>query len=172
MFWVLVIAGSLAGLILLVALLGLLLPRHHTATRRARFNRPVAEVWKAITDIEAFPSWRKELASVERLPDREGRPVWREVGKFGAMTLEAVDMRPPTRLVGRIADNDAAFGGSWTYELSESEGGTLLAITENGEISNPIFRFLSKFVFGHSATLDGYLKALGRKFGEEVVTRA
>jgi len=97
MFWALVVIGSLAGLVVLVALLGALLPRHHTAARRARFNRPVAEVWKAITDIEAFPSWRKDLASVERLPDREGRPVWREIGKFGAMTLETVDLRPPTR---------------------------------------------------------------------------
>ncbi len=31
---------------------------------------------------------------------------------------------------------------------------------------------LSRFVFGHTATLDAYLWALGRKYGEEVAPEA
>jgi hypothetical protein len=71
--------------------------------------------------------------------------------------------------VTRIADPDLPFGGSWTYEIRAAEdGGSVVVITEDGEVRNPIFRFVSRFLFGHTATLDGYLRALGRKFSEDV----
>lgn len=46
--------------------------------------------------------------------------------------------------------------------------GALVTVTERGFVRNPIFRFLARFVFGYSSTLDAYLKALGKKFGEDV----
>jgi hypothetical protein len=33
-------------------------------------------------------------------------------------------------------------------------------------VYNPVFRFLSRFVFGHYATMDDYLAALGGRFGD------
>ena len=169
MHWILIALGSLAALVALVAIAGSLLPKGHSATRRATFQHPAAEVWKAVTDIAGFPSWRGDLKSVERLPDRDGRPVWKEIGRHGTMTLEQVEAIPPKRFVGRIADKNLPFGGTWTYVLSEEKGATTLAITEDGEVYNPIFRFLARFVFGHAATMEKYLKDLARKFGEEVV---
>lgn len=169
MIWIAYAVGGLVGLVILVALAGLLLPKGHTATRRATFRRPASEVWAAITDIEKFTTWRSDLSSVERLPDRDGRPVWREKGRNGTMTLEQVEAAPPRRLVGRIADKNLPFGGTWTYELTESAGATTLAITEDGEVYNPVFRFLARFVFGYSATLEKFLRDLGRKFGEDVL---
>lgn len=167
MIWILYGVGGLVGLVALLAIAGALLPKGHSATRRATFRRPVDEVWTAITDIEKFPSWRSGLKSVERLPDRDGRLSWRETGSMGAMTLEQVEARRPSRLVGRIV-GESAFGGTWTYVLEESGGSTTLAITEDGEIYNPIFRFLARFVFGHAATMETYLRDVGRKFGENV----
>ena len=166
MAWVLYLLAGLAGLILLLAIAGSLLPKGLSATRRATYRQPAAAVWSAITDIDRFPTWRSDLSSVERLPDREGRPVWREKGRNGAMTLEQVEASPPRRFVGRIADKNLPFGGTWTYELTETAGSTTLAITEDGEVYNPIFRFLARFVFGHSATMEKYLRDLGKKFGE------
>ena len=168
MIWILYVVGGLAGLVLLMAFAGLLLPTGHSATRRATFRRPAADVWAAITDVEEFPTWRSDLASVERLPDRDGRPAWREKGRNGTMTLEQVEARPPSKLVGRIADKNLPFGGTWTYVLTEADGATTLAITEDGEVYNPIFRFMARFVFGHAATMEKYLRDLGRKFGEDV----
>jgi hypothetical protein len=84
------------------------------------------------------------------------------------MTLEQVEASPPSKLVGRIADKNLPFGGTWTQVLTETEGSTTLAITEDGEVYNPIFRFMARFVFGYAATLEKYLRDLGRKFGEEV----
>jgi hypothetical protein len=31
-----------------------------------------------------------------------------------------------------------------------------------------MFRFMSRFIFGHTKTMETYLRALGQKFGEEV----
>jgi hypothetical protein len=69
--------------------------------------------------------------------------------------------------VGRIV-GESAFGGTWTHELTESGGATTHAITEDGEIYNPIFRFLARFVIGHTGTMEKYQRDLGRKFGEPV----
>jgi hypothetical protein len=61
-----------------------------------------------------------------------------------------------------------AFGGTWTYELASDGTGTRISVTEAGWISNPIFRFMSRFLFGYYGSLDKYLKALGSRFGETV----
>jgi hypothetical protein len=70
-------------------------------------------------------------------------------------------------LVGRIADTNLPFGGSWTYELTPGAvGQTKLTITEDGEVYNPIFRFVSRFVMGHEATINRYLSDVGKRFPE------
>ena len=55
-----------------------------------------------------------------------------------------------------------------THELSFIDGdGTRLKITENGTISNLLFRFMARFLFGYTATLETYLIDLGAEFGEQ-----
>jgi len=71
------------------------------------------------------------------------------------------------RLVVRIADPKLPFGGTWTYEITPAPEGSSLRIREDGEVYNPIFRFVSRFVVGYSGTIDAYLKSLGRKFSEQ-----
>jgi hypothetical protein len=43
-----------------------------------------------------------------------------------------------------------------------------VTLTERGWIANPLFRFLSRFVFGYYRTQEGYLRALGKRLGETV----
>jgi len=54
----------------------------------------------------------------------------------------------------------------WVHEISLEPGGSMLQITENGEIYNPLFRFMSRFVFGYTATIDAFIQALKARFGE------
>jgi hypothetical protein len=77
-----------------------------------------------------------------------------------AIAFAAEEMVPNHRLVTRIVDRGLPFGGSWTYELEPSGDGTRITITENGEVYNPVFRFVSRFVMGHTATIDTYLSSL------------
>lgn len=168
MKWVGIVLGSLIALVALVALVGLFLPKSHVATSTARYARSADEVFKAISDFAALPAWRKDLTKIERRPDQNGHSVWREDGDFGSITYEVTEMVPPKRLVTRIADPDLPFSGSWTYEVKPVAGGATLTITENGEVKNPIFRFMSRFVFGQSSTMKTVQTSLARSFGEEV----
>jgi hypothetical protein len=163
MKWLL-IAGSILVVIILVTLvIGWSLPVKHSASRRARFAAPPEAVWKVITDIEAFPQWRGDVKKVERLPDRDGHPSWVEEGSNGRITFAVERSEPARMLVTRIADPNLPFGGAWTYTLTPESGGTTLVISENGEIYNPIFRVMSRFVFGYEATMASYLEALQKR---------
>ena len=168
---VLIVLAVLAGLVALMALIGLLLPRDHVAARAASFKQPPAELFAVIRDFAAAAAWRGDVERVELLEPVAGRVRYRETGKQGKVTYELMEEDAPRRMVVRIADEDLPYGGTWTFELAPRDGGTELAITERGFVTNPLFRFLSHFVFSASASIDGYLKALGKKLGEDVVPR-
>jgi uncharacterized protein YndB with AHSA1/START domain len=166
MKWILGIVALLAGLLLLIVVIGALLPKKHLATREGRYHQPPDAIWKAITDIDGMPSWRAGLKSVRRLPDVNGLPAWVETMDSGVIPLETTAAEPPAKLVVRIADPKLPFGGTWTYEIRATPEGSALRITENGEVYNPVFRFVSRFFLGYTATIDGYLNSLAKKFGE------
>ena len=168
MRWVLGIGGLLVLVVLIVCVTGYMLPKSHVASASARFAAPPDSIWTSLTDVPAFPRWRPGLARVELLPDENGQPGWREHGKHDAVTYRVVESVPPRRLVTRIADQNLPYGGTWTYDLSPDGSGTRLTITENGDVYNPIFRFVSRFIMGHTATMEGILRALGTRHGETV----
>jgi uncharacterized protein YndB with AHSA1/START domain len=159
----------LVALVGMVAIIGSLLPKRHTATRAARFHQPPKAVWNAITDYSKFPEWRKSVRGVEALPSVNGKLSWLEFDKYDhSIPYEIVESTPPQHLITRIADPDLPFGGTWTYELTpQADGSTMLRITENGEIRNVFFRFVARFFMGYTKTMEDYLSALGEKFGEK-----
>jgi uncharacterized protein YndB with AHSA1/START domain len=167
MRWILTIVAVLVGVVLLVAIVGTLLPKEHTARSHATIKAQPDSVWRALTDVEAFPSWRGDVSRVEMVSSASSRKTWREIGKHGTITLEEVVAEPPRRLVGRIADPNLPFGGTWTYDVTPDGGGTRVTITEEGVVHNPVFRFMSRYIFGHHRTQEAYLRALGRKFGHD-----
>ena len=167
MKWIFGVFAALAGILILITVIGWLLPKGHVVTREARFHQRPEAIWKTITDIDAMPAWRQGLKSIKRLADKDGLPAWVETLDSGVMPLETVASQPPSKLVVRIADPKLPFGGTWTYEITPVADGSVLRITENGEVYNPIFRFLARFVFGYSATIETYLKSVAKKFGEQ-----
>lgn len=169
MLWLLVPVAVLTSLALIVVAVGLSIPRQHVASRTLRTRQSPETIWSTITDYQAQPSWRKDLKAVERLPDREGREVWREVYNEGSpLTMETTEATAPRRLVRTIADEGGPFSGRWEYEIKpDAAGASSLTITERGEVPNPFFRFVSRFVIGHTYFMERYQKDLAAKFGEE-----
>jgi uncharacterized protein YndB with AHSA1/START domain len=168
MRWLLRIIAGLTVLVVLAFVVGMALPKEHVASVRAHYSQPPPQIFQTILDVEHAPDWRSGLDSV-RILTRDERPLrWQESSKFGTMTFVLDDVQPPARLVSRIADESQGFGGKWTYEIAPDANGSVVTITENGEVHNPLFRFMSRFVFGHYRTLELYAKDLGRKFGEDV----
>ena len=168
MKWIFITIGVVAGLVALIAIVGALLPRDHIATVTARIAAPPSAVWTAITDAANYPTWRADVTRVEMLPPVATGPSWREYSRHGAITMVVDVADAPRRMVGRIADEGLPFGGTWVYEIEpDGPSSSTVTITERGAVYNPVFRFVSKFIMGHTATLDAYLRALGKHFGSE-----
>jgi Polyketide cyclase / dehydrase and lipid transport len=168
MRWVLGVVGLLVLLVVVVCVIGYMLPKSHVASVSARFAAPPDSIWTSLTDVTAFPAWRPNVSRVELLPDENGHRGWREIGKDDAVTYRVAASVPPRHLVTRIADENLPYGGRWTYDLTPDGPGTRLTITENGEVYNPIFRFVSRFFLGYTSSMEGVLRALGTKHGEAV----
>ena len=145
MKWVLIAVGILIVVVAAVAIVGAMLPKNHLASRSSHFRQPPQAIWDVITGP---PDWRQDIRSSEKLAPRD------------------VEETPPYRLVTKIADPKLPFGGTWTFEIEPEPAGCQVAITEAGEIYNPIFRFMARFVFGYSGSIETYLKGLHAKFGE------
>ena len=169
MKWVLIGLGAVMGLVALMTLIGAFVPREHRATSTVVLRQPPDSVWRVVRDLGGVPAWWPEIKESVRQPDQNGLEAWRQKMSGWDVPLIVIEATPGRRLVTQI-DTSAggAFGGTWTYELTPDSGGTKISVTEAGWIGNPIFRFLSRFVFGYYGTLDGYLKALGARFGEAV----
>lgn len=168
MRWILWMVLALIGLVGTLAIIGWLLPVGHVASRSARFTQTPGVLFTAITDVAKYGEWWGDVKRVEMLPPVSGKPRFREHTSMGPIVFEVDESVPPMRYVTRIADTDHGFGGTWTFELTPDGGGTRLTITERGEVYNPIFRFMSRFVFSQTSTMESFLRGLGRKFGETV----
>ena len=166
MKWVIIAVGSLVAVVLVITLIGMLLPQSHTASVARHYDVAPGDVWALLTTRERFAEWRSDLRGVEQLPAPDGKVRWKEKTKYDAVTMEVAEVVPEQKLVTRIADEGLPFGGTWTFELGRDGAGTLLTITERGEVYNPIFRFVSRFIMGHTATIDKYLAALAARTGD------
>lgn len=167
--WLLILAVLLVAFVVLVVAIGAWLPQSHVASRRVRLTAPPDRVFALITDFAQTPTWRPDLTRVDLLPPQDGHAMFREQAGRDAIAYRVETLDAPRRLIVRIADPNLPFGGAWTYDLVATDaGGTHLTITEHGEVYNPVFRFMSRFVFSHHATIERYLRALGTKLGEPV----
>jgi hypothetical protein len=137
---VLTVVAVLVALVVIVALVGSRLPAAHSARRSAELSASPDRVWSAIN-----------LAVRER---------------WGGVSYEVVESVPPRRLVGKVVGSKD-FGGTWTYEIDTQGNATRLTITEDGWIANPFFRFLSRYVFGYSRTIETYLTNLQQTLARE-----
>ena len=135
------IAFFVAGLFVLaagIAAIGAMLPRTHKASRTLRVKRPPADVW----------------------------PVVMQVTQASDVPVDVLDSRPPHRLVTRVTEKEKNFGGTWTIDLTPADAGSTITIVEDGWVANPIFRFVSRVVIGHHATMDGMLKKVAASLNE------
>lgn len=160
MRWIIYIAAALAIAAVLVVIIGYRLPKGHSVSRSLAIPLPPDALYSLLSDVDRYPSWRPGVKSLQRHADRDGKPSWTEETGGMKIPLFFERMERPSLLVSRIADPSLPFGGTWTYRIQPVSNGSSLTITEDGEVYNPVFRFMSRFVFGHTATLDEFLKNL------------
>jgi uncharacterized protein YndB with AHSA1/START domain len=166
---IVLLLAVVVGLGLIVVITGYLLPVQHVVTVAAHVPATPEQVWDAVTDVAAYPKWRGDVTSVAMLPSDSGHVAWREQGKNDAISYAIEQAERPRRLVTRITDTSLPFGGSWEYLITAEGNGSRVQITEQGEVYNPVFRFVSRFIMGHASTASAFLTSLGALFGATVV---
>ena len=157
---------TICALVGVIAFIGSRLPVGHVATRSVEIGAPIDVVFNTMTEFESTASWRG-LKSIS-VDSSTGKKRVTEVSSSGPLTMEVEEMHPPTRLVMRIV-GESAFGGVWAYALEPQGNATRVTISEHGEVYNPIFRFVSKYIMGQMGSLDSYLTSLAKKFGSDAV---
>lgn len=124
-----------AGLIALAVGVGSRLPVAHVARRSETFAVPRTRLW--------------ELSYAAFARSNDG-------------SYAIVEQDPPARFVTEIVDKKLPYGGTWTYEFADTEGGCRLTVVEQGYVSNPFFRFVARYLIGHTRSLDAYFADLRR----------
>lgn len=158
---------ALLALALIVFLTGSFLPREHRATSTILLHQPADTLWTLIRDPEAVAVYWNDVDSVRRMPS-DSAERWMYWTSGFEMPVEIVSAHPPAELVTHIVETpDAHFGGDWTYTLASTPNGTTVSVTEDGWVGNPAFRVMTR-VMGAHRTIDRFLSALGRHFGEDV----
>ena len=161
-----IVVGIVGGVLLLVgvmALIGSMLPKAHVASRSILLHRSPQDIYATVRDFGSAPKWRADVKRIEV----ETPVYFREEGKHGTVNYELVEDVPAQRMVTRIRDTDLGYSGQWTYSFTPENGGTRVTIREDGEVSNVLFRFMSRYIFGQTSTIDAYLTSLAKHFGEE-----
>jgi hypothetical protein len=147
---------SLLALGGVIYLIGYFLPVNHVSTVKRTLPVRSAELWSVLVNFQDYKVWRSDLKSVTPISNNR----WKEESRHGDITYQHELVEQYKRFVSKIVSEDLPFGGQWTYELKETPDGTELTITEHGEVYNPFFRFMSKYLFGHDATLRQYMDDL------------
>ncbi|MDV6235559.1 SRPBCC family protein [Leptospira ellisii] len=152
--------GFIAVAALTVYGVGSILPVEHTSSLEKFFPVPPKTVYALIRNVKEYPSWRPNLKQIEEISSVS----WKETDSHKeTMTYSFVQDQKDRLIESKIMDEDKPFGGSWTFELIPVEEGVKLRITENGKVFSPVFRFFSKYVFGHTATIRAYLGHMERR---------
>lgn len=153
----------LVFLVLLVAGIygvGASLPIEHSSSLERVFTASPDRIYSLILNFKEYPSWRPNLKKIEEISSSS----WKETDSHNeTLTYSFVQDRKNELVESKILDEDKPFGGSWTFELSSVPNGTKLKITENGKVFSPVFRFFSKYVFGHTATIQTYLEFMEKE---------
>lgn len=136
MGYVITLVVCLVGAVSAMTLVGFALPQDHTASVYAFIKAEPEAIFAVAVDLQDESDVKTRLL-------KEARPRLRET--------EIVE------------GPGAAFGGTWTLEIEPTDDGGKLTITERGRIYNPLFRFLSRFTFGHDATAKQFMAELRKR---------
>ena len=166
---VLIAGGCVAAAIVAVIVIGLLLPKRHVVTRSASYRATPEQLFRLISGEQ---NWRADVLRCEISAEADGRVLQRETTRNGeTVTYELAERVDPTSIQRRIVTKNLAYSGTWIFSLKPEVESTVVQITEDGEVYNPVFRFVSRFVIGQTRTIDTYLQNLGKATGQQIQIR-
>ena len=170
--WTGAIFFALAFIFLVLTGIGTSLPIEHHASCSATYAKPIRYLFTAVADDAASASWRPGIVSAVLISGSGPTAVWRETDTHGgAITYRTIAYSNNDKLARSIDFVPGMqFGGTWTYVISpgpvaighEPTRVNRVTLIEDGDIYNPFFRFLARYVFGYTHNMETYLVDLAR----------
>ena len=157
-----VVVGLVLSVIAMI-IIGHFLPEAHEVTRSTTIPANPEEVWGVISDFPNQPKWRPSVKSVTNVSTAE-REIWREDAGGDPIDFRTLQAEAPHTFVRAIVGDNLPFSGRWEFTLKPVDGKCQVTIVERGEVTNPLFRFVARFVFGYATSAETYLNDLARKF--------
>ena len=166
---IVVVLVVLTGIILW---LGARLPERHRIAVATRLRQSPEALFDAIADVKSAASWRDGMTSSVLLDAAtDGALRFRQTDGNGTITYRIEESQRPKRFVTRIDDRSLPFGGTWTISITANDEVTDVEIVEDGEVRSSVFRFFARYVFSYYRSAEVYLRALGKRFGEDAPIR-
>lgn len=156
------VVGSVVAVAAALFAVGAALPDEHVAVAHIDIAAPPDAVAARIADPERYEDWQDGDTTVIA---RNGDTLdYRQT--FGT---DVVNYRFTASPDGRnfrseMLDRNLPYGGVWSINVAPNGAGTRVTITENGYVHGPVFKLMSKFVFGHTEAMEGYLGELKASF--------
>ncbi|MBM4187284.1 MAG: hypothetical protein FJ206_08240 [Gemmatimonadetes bacterium] len=140
---------ALAPIVVLAlgVLVGFWLPPVYQTTMVQRLPTSPDAIFAVLTDLDAMPTWRRDVVSLERLPEAGGIVRWQERDRRGRWTPLARTAALPGRIEVEVATSRLT-PRRWIYQWRAVDGQTELSVVEATTIENPLERPLVRLFGG------------------------
>jgi Polyketide cyclase / dehydrase and lipid transport len=162
MKWLLGIVGVLVAAVAIIYAIGFSLPRDHVACVERVIPQSIENVAARIRDVRAYPEWRD--IAVENLSADGDTIAYVEIADGERIAYRRTEPEADHLFVSEITDETLPFGGQWRITLTPAGAGARVSIEENGHVRDPLYRFFSAIVFGHTSSMELYLDKLAASF--------
>lgn len=157
-----VVLFVIAGLIALVFVVGLLLPKQREYIRSAQFNSPVERVFDLVADVGTQATWRSDVKEIKVI----NQNTWTEVPKKST----PITFRTKQKIANQVFHIEIIepknFNGYWLGSFAPTSTGTKVVFKEVVTIGNPFARVMSLVFVDLDKTMDSYMADLKAKLGE------
>ena len=124
-------------------------------SRNIFIKASVDKVWNAITDTIRQIEWRQDLQKVEIKGDAQSE-IWVEIFQNGEKITKRMIKSTKHKLLEVEIIPESGYAGHIKIELTPSQAGTTLRITEHAIVTNPLKRPLTNIAKKLEKRLDAY----------------
>ncbi len=163
---ILYITGGMAGIIVLVFIIGLLLPKERVVTRQSLFCVTPEVLYDIVTNNEDW-HYRTDVDKLIIIEKKSDCEIWEETTSGGAVIRFTTREKKPHSFYSFNMESKL-FSGYWTGTFEPVTGGkTLFTATEHISVKNPFIKTLSYFLFNIGKLMENYQNHLKNKVNTE-----
>ncbi len=126
---------------------------------------PQNKAWEKLMDYAAYPKWRRDIASVNKLATSAAPLAWKEIFQDQSEAQwELIDARPPDYIVLNRVVRNASENERWIITFSKKEEKTMVRVEIREAVLSPIKRAVVQLrnIFYNPA--NHYLRSLAGGF--------